>query len=551
MTDQGKNRGGTLEVSAVKAWRSSALVIALLAFIGVYPMYVEFVEEVGAWAKGSMDDLKENLARSLISIGQARECSAAEFVRSSLDVEAQKRKADDEAFRTEMKELVRSGLQAKGVGGKTKSPPNGGGGVDFDHISATGTPAAEQDKRRCLADAMRCVFLANANGCPPELQTYARERLRGYSDEFTEYRFSPETGEMEQTVTRQLGNGGLETIKRTGTDSLSGGPTYGFTLKPDYIGSLFRIAREQEVFASAARKIPVTQGNEVIWPALDQYRAPTLINGIPQAAVFGGITLSYVGETTARVSSDALTTENRFKIVDLTGMTDFSRDYIVDNYIAMDSEVTSLFGSAIAWMEDWVTIRADGVAKPQGFFNANALLTVTRDLAAHIHYEDIVGMMAKLSPMCWSSARWLANVTCLPDLVAIKNTALNYVYQPNSMIAQYMRPPIIGDSQFDEGAMVSRPMGMLEGLPVYFTEKIPALGTQGDLNLVCPNQYGLAERSGLEVGVSDQFYFSTDRIAYRFKKRHYGQSLWRAAYTQADNTTPASGTKVSPFVQLV
>jgi hypothetical protein len=53
------------------------------------------------------------------------------------------------------------------------------------------------------------------------------------------------------------------------------------------------------------------------------------------------------------------------------------------------------------------------------------------------------------------------------------------------------------------------------------------------------------------VGVSEHIFFLTDRIAYRFKSRFFGQSLWRGPYIQADNSTnPGSGTQTSPAVVL-
>ena len=503
---------------------------------------VEVLADIGdAYKAGQIVELKDDAARSLIAIGQAKESDAGSLLRQS-------NRADMDKFKADLLGEIRTALKPPGGNGHKPAPPNGGGAIDFNPTGAS-TPAEEQDKRRCLADAMRCIFLVNAMGVDPQLHDFARRRLRGYSDEFTEYKLNEDTGSMDVTITRALANGGLETIQRTGTDSISGGATYGFTLKPEFLGTLFSFAREQEVFASAAEKIPVAGGNEVRWPALGQYSAPVNKNGVMQSAVFGGITVGYKGEVTQRDASDATGELIDFKIVDLTGFTRYSRDYIVDNYIAMDSIVTRLFAQAIAWVEDWVCIQGDGVGKPQGFFNSPAVLTQNRGTASHIEYEDLVGMWAKMFSMCWGGARWIANPTTIPELAAIKNHAGNYVYNPNALVVQSQAQSI------RDGSTASRemtaPRGMLLGWPIYFSEKVPALGTKGDLSLVCPDQYGLAERAGLEVGVSEHFYFDTDRIAYRFKKRHDGRSLWRAPYIQADNTTtPGSGTKVSPFVVL-
>lgn len=515
---------------------------------------VEFLEDFGSWKSGDITELKDGVARALISGGQVKETTEGEFIRHMIALEHAKAKEKDELFKREIQDTVRAALKPSG----NRHPPGGGSGVNFDTISASSTAPGEHDKHRSFTDALRCVALSQCRDAPTPLVEACRNRLRMYSDEFTEYAVNEQTGQLESTFTRTLAGGGVETIKRTGTDSLSGGPTYGFSLKPEYVGNLFRIGREASVFEDGCRRMPVSQGNEVIWPALDQYKAPVVLNGIPQAAVFGGITLSYLGETTARVSSDAALDENRFKVVDLTGMTDFSRDYIVDNYIAMDQEVTRLFGEAIGWIRDWVYMRGDGIAKPQGFFNAKAAITSgpvssLRRLAGKITAEDLTWMLSRLATMCWPRARWIANVTTFPQIAILRDASGTPVFQPNALVDQAMILSLMKGSSVDEAQLVSKPMGVLLGKPIYFTEKVPALASTsvGDICLVDPYQYGDATRSGIEVGVSEHFYFSTDRIAYRFKIRHYGKSLWREPYTQADNiTTPASGTTVSPFIIL-
>jgi HK97 family phage major capsid protein len=160
----------------------------------------------------------------------------------------------------------------------------------------------------------------------------------------------------------------------------------------------------------------------------------------------------------------------------------------------------------------------------------------------------LVNMQQLFHPMCWTdpSTRWITHLTTLTELQAIQVSSGVYVYQPNALISQAMTPAIIGQSSYDAGSKTVRPMGTLLGWPVYISEKLPTLGNTGDLNLVCPSQYGMARRAGLEVGLSEHFYFSTDRIAYRFKMRHDGRSLWRAAYLQADGSQ-----SVSPFVTLL
>jgi HK97 family phage major capsid protein len=212
----------------------------------------------------------------------------------------------------------------------------------------------------------------------------------------------------------------------------------------------------------------------------------------------------------------------------------------------------------MAYIEDWVSIRGNGQGQPQGYFNANATIkggaasgNAGRANAGQIASDDLAWMLTHLSPQCWRAARWIAHPSTIQQLFILANKGGTNVFQPNSLVSQSDQLSIMKGSTSD--GMVNRPMGILFGYPVYFTEKVPQLGTTGDISLVCPDQYGLATRAGIEIGVSEHFYFSTDRIAYRFKRRHDGRSLWRNVYTDISGATSSSigtGWTSSPFVLL-
>lgn len=514
-------------------------------------MFVEFLQPFGAWAVGACTNIgNADVARSLIAAGQAKEIDADSFLQTSQASELAK-------FRSEMMSTIKEVLgQSRSA---TTGPPGGKELVDTLNLDSAkvGEPVFEEKKGQGFSDVLRCIHAVGSRGCPAEIVDYASKRLRHlYTEERVDYKLNHQTGKMDSIVTRHLDGGGTETITRTGTDSMGGGATYGFTVKPTYLGDMFRIAREREAFASACRHIPVGSGVEVKYPSLGQYSAPTLLNGIPQAAVFSGISLSYKGETAARVESDGTAEEIEFKIVDLTGATSFSRDYIVDNFISMDSVITGLFGDAMAWVEDWVTIRGNSVGTIQGYFNSAALIQggggsggTGRANANKIASDDLGWMLSHLAGQCERGARWIAHRSTIPQLFILNNAAGTPVFQPNASIVQSDPLSIMAQGSGNDSTYQSA--GTLLGMPIFFTEKVPQLGTPGDITLVCPSQYGLAERAGLEIGMSDQFYFSTDKIAYRFKKRHDGRSLWRAPYQDASAiNTGGAAWQVSPFIML-
>lgn len=519
--------------------------------------FVKMLQTVLGSEKDKVYDLDDAVARSLCSSGYAVPISASQYLDAT-------RAADNDALRTALKSELTGefmklleGLKAPvGTDGSRAAPqgPTGGGSVDFSKIASGEDPIAKANdqmvKRNSgIGEVLRLLAIQGRRDMfkNEEEARWAARRLQELSGEIVEHRFNESTGQFTATTNRFLPNGGIETITRTGTDSLSGGSTYGYALKPEFLGNLFEISMEQQVFVNRATQIPVSSGNEVRWPAWDQYQAPQFKNGLMQSAAVAGVTISYLGEQAPRVLTDASLNSINYKIVDLTAFTALSRDFVVDNYLAFDAALTRMIGRAFGWMEDYVSIRGTGIGMPQGYFNSGCGLTVNRAHANKISSTDLTAMIANASPMVWDDLRWITNITSIPQLAILQDSGGVYVFQPNALITQAMQFSIQDKSVGGRGAeLMHRPMGTLLGFPVYFTEKVPTLGTTGDISLVSPSQYGMARRSGLEIAVSEHYYFQNDLIAYRMKQRHDGKMLWRKPYLQADG----SSTPVSPIVLL-
>lgn len=475
-------------------------------------MFIKLTQDYGNHKKDAVIQEPDGIARAYIDAGIAVESTADEQLRSFIATEIAKSQAKvDEALR--------------GLKDEFKSTPPG---VDAKTIEA-GTASADRGKKG-FGDILRNISKALSVNADPEARMHAHERLtRSYG--LTKSNFSDPTGDRIADP---------EGIARTGTESISGGSTYGYLVKPEWVNSLFSIAMEDSVVEDGAFNIPVGRALEVNWPALDQFRTPTA----GMSASVAGVQVYRLGEVTQRIASDANISQINFKTTDLTGFTYLSRDLIEDDYISSEGVIQKVFAMAFSWKKDWEYLNGTGVGQPLGITKSPALLTASRGTSNHIEYEDLVSMQTKLYAPCWKNARWLTNVTTVVDLQAIKNHAGSYVYQPNAMISQSMTPGVreslvINGDRYRAG-------GMLLGWPVYLTEKLPVLGSANDLMLIDPTQYGIATRAGLEVGISDQFAFDTDRIAFRFKLRNDAKPLWRSTYKQADG----SNTQVSPFVTL-
>lgn len=466
-------------------------------------MFIEITSDtVQGVARGAVIDVKEGVGKAYIEAGQAVESDAGKHIQASLKGLL----ADSEnRFKDELRALKD---ELRGAANPPRQPGS------FDRIEA-GEASADRGKKG-FGDILRCITVERMGD--PGASAHARERL-----------------EKSYGLSRSVGG-----VERAGSESLTGGQTYGYLVRPEFLGEVFRIMAEQSVM-TGIRSIPVGNSVEVRMPAWDQYTNP----GAKTSSYFAGISLNRLGEATARVATDAALDEIIFKVTDLTGFTQVSRDLMADSYYPIDAQLQMLFGEAFAWRKDYDYIRGSGAGEPLGWFNGGCLIggggvsgNATRKTANQILYDDLVWMLSKLHPNCWSGACWVANVSTLTFLTSIQSAAGTFVFQPNSLISQADRPSTYGPGAFQ---------GTLLGFPVRFTEKVPALGSTGDLSLICPNQYAEVLRSGVEVGVSEHYAFNTDQISFRWKLRNDGRPLWRSTYKAADG----SNTTSSPFVTLV
>ncbi len=494
-------------------------------------MFIEILDPAGygGYQHRQIVDVEEAVARAYISVGKAKESTEVEkTLRAAMEAE---RKTTVDHISTLFKQFEErqvsatppSGPPSRGMkfeGGEVVNPDKG---VDVgDGSQVRGTEAAADRGTKCFGEILNLLMRQRISDDGSE-RAWATDRLeKSYGLE--RRKFDPEN-----------------VVSRAGTESLSGGTSYGYLLKPQFYGSLFEIAQEDSVIYPYAFKVPIGNSLELRWPTLDQYFTPTA----GQSASYGGVTVYRKGESSQRPSSDGRLREQTFKVTDLVGYTPLSRDLIADNYIAADAIVQRLFARAIEWKKDEECFRGNGVGKPLGILNAPALISVTRVAASRIKYDDLIAMTAQFHHSCLGNAMWVAHQSTYTDLGSIKDNTGAYVFQPNAMINQAMMLAIMAKTTTVPD-LKFKAMGTLLGFPIRFTEKVPALGTTGCLTLIDPTQYGVADRQGLEVGISEHFLFDTDQVAFRFKIRNDAQPLWLAPYKSAD----ASNTSYSPFIQL-
>ncbi len=103
---------------------------------------------------------------------------------------------------------------------------------------------------------------------------------------------------------------------------------------------------------------------------------------------------------------------------------------------------------------------------PLGVLNDPALIIVTKEsgqAAKTIVYENIINLFSRLHPACVNNAVWVVNSTAIPQLLT-----LNMVVGTGGVAV-----PVLNESNGTYRML---------GRPVRFTEKVPSVGTVGDIS---------------------------------------------------------------------
>jgi HK97 family phage major capsid protein len=401
-------------------------------------------------------------------------------------------------------EIIAAGV-AKGLSSvETKAH-----GVHPNSAGAIVAGESEADRVKSFADQVKWITIAQCPNLYPGRQLEAREHLeKVYGSTFRQFE------------TKDLAEGS--------------GQTGGYTVKPDYGTELLRIAHEQSIVRPYANN-KVLPAREAWYPMLNQTLTPSGTQNAPQSAFFGGVKMSWSGEAQAGTKTEPQFKQVHVKTNELQGLTKISKFLLSDSFIAMDAELKSLFSDAIAWAEDYAFLAGDGNAKPLGVLNAAATITYgSRATANSFKLADAANMMGAMLPQSRPKSVWVMVNNAFPQLVQLVDGSGRVTYVPN-----------VGTG-YGEAKLAAGQTGLLLfGRPVLFTEKLPALGTAGDVLLADFSKYITADTGTLEIAASDQFAFDTNQITYRIIERVDGQPQVDGALYQQDGAT-----QISPFVIL-
>lgn len=297
----------------------------------------------------------------------------------------------------------------------------------------------------------------------------------------------------------------------------SDGKFGGYAVPPQFAGMIDGYAIEESIIRKGATVIPTT---------LAEYKAPRIDQTITpdgSSAMLGGIKLYWTAErgniqqTTLKMDMIDL------KVNKMGAYVQISEELLADAQ-ALSGLLIQKFGEAKGWFEDYAFLNGNGVGKPLGILNAPATYSVTRNTASHFKLEDAQNMIARLPSASRGRSVFVMHQSVMPDLMNLA-TSGNFV-------------TFLRDLQ-------GRPETRLLGVPVEYTEKIPVLGTAGDVLLLDRSAYYILNRKDTTIATSNEVAFLSDEVVMKVTSRLDGQPGLNDKITLADGSY-----QVSPFVKL-
>ena len=298
------------------------------------------------------------------------------------------------------------------------------------------------------------------------------------------------------------------------------GATGGFLVPTEFRAQLLAVAAERAIVRPRATIIPMSRRSVQI-PVLDQTSTTSGVSHF-----FGGVRVYWTEEAGEKTETSPTFKQRELVAHKLAAITYCSDELLADSAITLQAFLTGPMGlsGAIADEEDYAFLRGTGAGQPLGVITAvNApTLVVNRNAAGAFGFVDAVAMLESFLP--GSRGVWVMNQTVMDQVFRMVDPLGQYIWLPNAAQAG---------------------PGTLLGYPIVFTEKLPTLGTQGDVLLADFSYYLLGDRQLTTVDSSIHNRYEYDQTTWRAVHRVDGMPWMLAPVTLRDGST-----QVSPFVIL-
>lgn len=352
------------------------------------------------------------------------------------------------------------------------------------------------------------------------VEGWEKDPKRGYASAtamLLDVRKADRTGDVSPQL-KSLWNGkGSSMMATAGSDEqvIGNDPYGGFLIPVGLMPGVKALSPEADPLAPLTTKVDMG--------GLRLLKINARVDKDHSSSVSGGLTVYRRTEAGTVSASRTKFEQVELQANELFGVTYASEELLAQSPVSFASLLSNFFSDEFAAKVFEERLNGVGVGCYQGIANSPALVTVSKEsgqAADTVVFANIVKMIAR----CWryGQAVWLANPTVYPQL--------RQMVQPGSTI------PI-----FATGVPG---IATLEGRPIYFHERLAAVGDLGDIILVNPAEYLESDGGGIEQASSIHVRFLEHEQTFKFWKTNAGAGWWRTALT------PKRGSTISPFIYL-
>lgn len=303
---------------------------------------------------------------------------------------------------------------------------------------------------------------------------------------------------------------------KRGFDMITGA-SGGFLVPDQFLGTIMFVTPEDSIVRARATVIPpedLRPDNKIGIPALDQ-----------KTGMLGGIEMQWIGEGKPKPEVDFDLILVTLEPVECAGYVTITDKLLRNDAGAATVFFNKVFREAIFDAEDFEFLCGTGVGGPLGIMNSDCRIEVARDTSMDFKFADIAAMISKFYVTNWNRGLWVINLSVLPKLVTMEDTAGHLIYTGGN-IEKRLPPSILG-------------------IPVRFTGRTPTLGSTGDVMLCNFEYYLIKNGSGPFVQASEHVKFVENRTVVKAFYNVDGQPWLNNPLILRDGIT-----EVSPFVVL-
>jgi len=299
-------------------------------------------------------------------------------------------------------------------------------------------------------------------------------------------------------------------------------PAFGGALIPESFDSELRVLELESAIVQPRATVINMNTPTMLFPYVDWS------SNASGAGVYGGWTFHMVGEGQTIPTSETKFGRVKLEVNKQVAGAEVPNELMADAS-SLDGWIRQSLPAGAAYEKDYLFLHGNGAGQPLGVLNSPATITVAKESGQAddtIIVENILKMYSRLLPSSKSRAVWMVNPTTFAQLMTLSI------------------PVGTGGAPIALVNIASAPNPTILGRPVIETEKLPALGNEGDVLLADWSYYlvGLRGGSGLESSPHPQFM--NDMTVLRYIQRFDGRPWVQSAFT------PRNGETLSPFVAL-